>query len=852
MPTLTRSWPSMAAIIGFLVICSASAGDLYNSAPTSSDGIALPKPGDVKGIAAYPANITLKGGDDAAQLIITATLSDGRTQDLSDDVKYTVVDGKTVRVTPSGRIVPTANGTTEIIASYGDKSVRAPVVVTQIGENLPINFTNQIVPIFTKLTCNSGGCHGKASGQNGFKLSLLGFEPETDYTALVKEARGRRLQLASPEHSLLLEKATGAVAHGGGKKMEKDSDEYKLIRRWVAAGAPFGQPTDPTVAKISIYPENRVMSRQNKQQFAVFAHYTDGRIEDITRRAQYDSNDQEIATVDSSGLVRTLGLSGEAAIMARYQGNVITFRAIVPLGLKTPAWQFPSQTIVDQFTDKKWKELGIVPSDVATDATFVRRIYLDLTGTLPTPTQVASFMDDKDAQKRDKLIDRLLDSPEYAFYFANKWADILRVKRGKENGAQIDRAQGTFAFHNWIRESIATDKPYNEFVSDILGATGDETNNPPTVWYKDLQNPEQFVDDTAQVFLGLRIACANCHHHPYEKWGQDDYWSMAAFFARIGKKALPQPGSSPNQQNSNLQVIFTRSSGDVKNKRTGQTAKIKPLDGAPMEVSRDEDPRTKLIDWMIDAKNPFFAKAVANRYWAHFFGRGIVDPLDDMRVTNPPSNPELLDALARNVIDNKFSLKALIKTIVKSRTYQLSAVPNEFNKHDKQTYARYYPKRLAAEVLLDAVCQVTGSPSQFNGLPSDKYAPKRAIQLPDESYSSYFLDVFGRPQRISACECERVSEANLAQALHLLNSDEVQNKLSRAQGRADSLANAKDTRSDAEKIEELFVWAFARKPSPEDMKAALEHLKKYETNKKNAYENILWALLNTKEFIFNQ
>jgi hypothetical protein len=840
MTTFSRSWPTLVALTGLLI-----------AAPASSQQLALPKPNEVQSLAVYPTKIGLNGGDDAAQLIITATLPDGRLQDVTGDVKYTVADGKTVRVTASGRVVPVANGSTEIVAAYGEKSIKLPVAAAHVDENLPINFPNQIVPIFTKLGCNSGGCHGKASGQNGFKISLLGFEPETDFVALVKEARGRRVQTAAPEHSLLLEKAAGIVAHGGGKKMERDSDEFKLIRRWIAAGTPFGNETDPKVTKISIYPEHRVMSRNNKQQFAVYAHYTDGAVEDITRRAQYDSNDQEIAVVESQGLVRTLGLSGEAAIMARYQGHVVTFRATVPLGQKIPDYQFAPLTVVDQFTAKKWKDLGLVPSALATDEAFIRRIYLDLTGTLPTPKQVTDFVSDKNAQKRDQLIDKLLESPEYSYYFANKWADILRVKRGKE-GNSLQRADGTFAFHGWIRDAIVNDRPYDEFVRDILGATGDETKNPPTVWYKDLQQPEQFVDDTAQVFLGLRIACANCHHHPYEKWGQDDYWGMAAFFSRIGKKQVALPSTNPNGQQEILQVIFSRPTGSVNNKRTGQPARIKPLDGNPMDVAGDDDPRLKLVDWMVDPKNPFFAKAVANRYWAHFFGRGIVDPIDDMRVTNPPSNPELLDALAKNLVDNKYSLKSLIKTIVKSRTYQLSAVPNEFNKNDKQAYARYYPKRLAAEVLLDALCQVTGSPTQFGGLPGDRYAPKRAIQLPDESFSSYFLDVFGRPQRISACECERVSEANLAQALHLLNSDEVQTKLSRAGGRADALVNPKDTRKDEEKVEELFLWAFGRKPTPEDMKAAIEHIAKHDKQKKVAYENILWALINTKEFIFNQ
>jgi hypothetical protein len=414
---------------------------------------------------------------------------------------------------------------------------------------------------------------------------------------------------------------------------------------------------------------------------------------------------------------------------------------------------------------------------------------------------------------------------------------------------QPNRAPGTFAFHDWIRDAVASDMPYDRFAREILTATGDENRSPTTVWYKELQNPEQFVDDTAQVFLGQRLACAQCHHHPYEKWSQDDYWGLAAFFGRVGRKNLPQPGGFQNQQLT-IQVIYNMSSGGVTNKRTGQPALMRPLDGKPITADRDEDPRQKLVDWMVAAKNPFFARAVANRYWAHFFGRGIVDPLDDMRVTNPPSNPELLDALAGELAGHKYSLKHLIRTICNSRTYQLSAVPNDFNKHDKQTYARFYPRRLGAEVLYDAVCQVTGSPPAFGGLPQDRHAPKRAIMLPDESFTSYFLDVFGRPQRISACECERVSDANLAQALHLLNSDEVQGKLSQGGGRADTLI--RDKRSDSQKVEELFLWAFARKPTSEQLNAAIQQIEQNKNNKKAAYEDIIWALLNTKEFVFNE
>jgi hypothetical protein len=823
----------------------ARCGDLYKSPAAPTEPTVLPKPEEVQALAVNPTSMVLNGSDDAQQIILSATLAENRTQDLTGDAKYEVGDSKVVRVTSAGRVIPLGNGKTEITASFGDKTTTIPVTVSAVDVNLPINFGNQVVPIFTKLGCNAGGCHGKASGQNGFKLSLLGFDPQVDYDALVKEARGRRLFPAAPEQSLLLLKATGTVAHAGGKRIEVGSDEYKLIRRWIAAGTPFGNKEDPVVTRITVYPEHRFMTRQNKQQFAAFAHYSNGAVEDITRRAQYDSNDTEIAVVEPTGLVRTLAASGEAAIMARYQGHVATFRATVPLGVKIPAYQFAGQTLVDKYTQLKWQQLGLVPSDLCSDGQFIRRVSVDITGTLPTPAEVAAFEADKNPNKRAKLIDTLLEKPEYSYYFANKWADILHVKRR----GQPNLAQGTFAFHQWIREAMVSDKPYDEFARDILTASGDETKFAPTVWYKELVNPEQFVDDTGQVFLGLRLACAQCHHHPYEKWSQDDYWGIAAFFGRLGRKNIPVPGGFQNQPNQ-LVAIFTQSGGNVINKRTGQNAVIKPLDGKPMEIEPREDPRQKLVDWMVAPDNPFFAKAVANRYWAHFFGRGLVDPLDDMRVTNPPSNPELLDALGKDLIEHKYSLKHLVRTICSSRTYQLSSMPNDYNKHDKQTFARYYPKRMSAEVLFDAVCQVTNSPATFAGLPTDKYAPRRAIMLPDESFASYFLDVFGRPQRLSACECERVSEANLAQALHLLNSEEVQGKLAAGGGRAEALA--KDPRPEPEKVEELFLWAFSHKPSPGQLNMALAHLAQNAQNKKLAYENIIWALLNTKEFVFNQ
>ena len=842
MQSHRHAWLALFVALAF---AGTSSAQLYDNKSAKTDQVALPTPAEVQTLTVSPATVTLKGLDDSAQLVVTGNLAGGKMQDLTGDVKYEIANDTVARVTTAGRIMPSTNGTTEVTIRYGDKTAKLTLKNESCDVDLPINFGNQIVPIFTKLGCNGGGCHGKSGGQNGFALSLLGFVPELDYQTLVKENRGRRIFPSSPDSSLLLLKMTGTMAHAGGKRMEVGSDEYKLIRRWIASGAPFGSEKDPTITKIVVSPERAILTRNNRQQFTVMAHYTDGSTQDVTQRAQFESNDTEIAVVEGAALVRSLELSGEAGIMARYLGQVAVFRATVPLGVKIPDYNFEQRTIVDKFTQKKWQTLGIVPSALSSDEQFLRRVYLDLTGSLPKPAQVKEFLADTNKDKRDKVIDRLLESPEYSYLFANKWADVLRVKRR----GQPDRAAGTFAFHSWIREAIAKDKPYDQFAREILAAAGDENQAPPTVWYKELTDPQQFVDDTAQVFLGLRIACAQCHHHPYEKWSQDDYWGLAAFFGRVGRKNAQVLGGVANQQ-SQRQVIFNRGNGNVTNKRTGAAAKIQPLDGEPMEIASDIDPRHKLVDWMADAKNPFFARAVANRYWSHFFGRGIVDPIDDMRVTNPPTNPELLDALADELVKSKFSLKHLVKTIVKSRTYQLSSAPNDFNKHDKQSFARFYPRRMSAEVLYDAVSQVTSTPAAFGGLPTDKHAPNRAIMLPDEAFQSYFLDVFGRPQRISACECERVSEANLAQALHLLNSQEIQDKLTRANARADLLA--KDARPDAEKIDELFMWVFARTPSAEHRQIAMEHITRHAANKKLAYENLLWALINTKEFVFNQ
>lgn len=795
-------------------------------------------PAPAASLAIVPAKAILRGPDSVQQLAVEGVSADGERHDLTTGAKFESSNPSVVTVDPLGTVTSRGDGKATVTARVGSIKAKLRVEVRDFAAGLPINFANQVVPIFTKLGCNSGGCHGKASGQNGFRLSLLGFEPAFDYETLVKEGRGRRLFPAAAEKSLLLTKATAKVPHGGGRKMSADSHEYQVIHRWIASGAPFGKSTDPTVARIEIHPDSRVMHQGSKQQIVVTAHYTDGLTEDVTRWAQYQSNDTEVASVADGGQVETRGLSGQAGVMIRYQSQVAVFRATVPLGLPIAKYPgFPIANLIDSATLTQWKTLGIVPSESCTDAEFIRRASLDVTGTLPTPDETKAFAADVSADKRAKLVDRLLERPEYASYFAVKWSDVLRNKR--ENNATF--ARGTFTFYDWIRENLAQNTPYDKFVRAILAASGTPETAPPVQWYRRLRQTDAFVDDTAQVFLGMRLQCAKCHHHPFEKWSEDDYYGFAAFFGRIGRK----PSAQARMTGRGDEVIFTARTGAVTQPKTGKVMAPKGLGAEPLTVAPGIDPRQKLVDWLADSKNPFFAKAVVNRYWSHFFGRGVVEPMDDLRQTNPPSNPELLDGLANDFVTHGYDLKRLVRTICVSRTYGLSSVPNEFNAKDKQSFARRYPKRMSAEVLLDAISQVTSSPTPFGGLPPGT----RAIELPDESVASAFLDTFGRPKRDTPCECERVSDASLGQSLMLLNSNEVQGKLSAAGGRAEAFV--KDVRSDESKIAELFWAAFGRAPSSGELTSALSHVSKNALKKREAIEDILWALINAKEFQFN-
>ena len=779
--------------------------------------------------------VQIRSRDIRQQLFVTHAAHKSEV-DVTRKVGFSVHPAGVAQVDETGLVTPLADGEAIVKATLNDQSAEIKIVVTGFATPLPINFRNQVVPIFTKLGCNGGGCHGKSGGQNGFKLSLLGFYPEDDYEFLRKESRGRRIFPGAPSSSLLLTKATGRSPHGGGKRMGLDSYEYRMLVRWVEQGMPYGNSDDPEVVGIQCYPETRVMPQNSEQQISVIATYSDGTTEDVTRMALYEPNDAEMAECSETGLVTTLDLSGEVAIMARYQGQVSTFRATVPLGADTS--EIPeANNLVDSAVFNKLRLLGIPPSQISDDATFLRRVSLDITGALPTDAKVREFLASNDAQKRNKLIDQLLDSQEYADHFANKWNFILRNKKSKG-----EDTAGTHLFHRWIRDSIYENKPYDRFVRELITASGEPLMNPAVTWYREVDQVEEQVEDTAQLFLGIRIQCARCHHHPFEKWSQNDYYSLAAFYKRVGKQGIPGVAGGFRDR----QIFHNEGVATANNPRSGAALKPAGLGSQPLEIAAENDPRVHLADWMADPKNPFFAKSLVNRYWKHFFNRGIVEPEDDMRETNPPSNPELLDGLAAQFIDSGFDLKGLVRTICQSKTYQLSSLPNEYNANDKQNFSRYYPRRLSAESLYDAFHTVTKTSENFSGMP----AGTRALQLVDSSNGPYFLKVFGMPQGDTACECERSQDANLAQSLHLLNSKEVQDKISKDGARAATLATD-DKRSHEDRMKELYQIVFARNPRPDELQVAVSYLERHNENPRVGYEDILWALINTKEFLFN-
>ncbi len=708
-----------------------------------------------------------------------------------------------------------------------------------------VSFVNDVVPLLTKAGCNSGVCHAKAgNGQNGFRLSLLGFEPKEDFEYMVKDSRGRRLSLADPESSLLLRKATANLPHGGGLRVQEPSAEYSTLVNWIRQGASNDADTASQLVSVEVQPNHASVKPGTQQQLKVIARYSDERERDVTSTALFESNDSAMAQVTPGGLVQILDLPGKVAVMVRYQSRVSVFNASVPLGAEVRELP-PSRNFVDDSVFANLKELGVPPSPICDDATFLRRVSLDIAGRVPTDEERTHFFASQEANKREQVIDGLIQSSEYADFFANKWTAMLKNRR--DDASDIT---SNFAFHAWVRDSLLANKPYDQMVRELLAATGTVIANPPVVWYKRVKEPKQQVEDVAQLFLGVRMQCAQCHHHPFERWSQDDYYSFSAFFTQVGRKPTATRGED--------MIFHKRGMAAATNIKSGHVLKPAALGDAIPAIAADEDPRLKLADWMSSPTNPFFAKAIVNRYWKHFFRRGLVEPEDDIRETNPPSNPELLAALEQHFIASGFDLKSLVKIITSSNAYQLSAVPNQYNIADQQNYSRYYPRRLQAEVFLDAIDDLTNSRTEFPNLPSGT----RAIALPDNSYNngSPFLKVFGRPENESVCECERVQSSSLAQCLHLINAKDIKSKLATSNGRADRLA--KSDKSSEEKIRELYSAAFSREPRADELNAGKDFLAEprvdavgnpIDPQKANqeVFQDLIWALINTKEFLFN-
>ena len=774
----------------------------------------------------------LRGADARLQLLVTQTQPNGLDADVTRRVTFGAQPGDVVEISASGLVTPLKDGhvTVSALLETG-QSATVELAVSGTTVNQPVSFPGQIVPLFTKLGCNGGGCHGKIAGQNGFRLSLLGFEPQVDHKHLVAESRGRRVSFSAPDRSLLLQKTTNEVPHGGGARTERGSHEYLMLRRWLAQGMPYGTGDEPSVTSIRVFPESRRMMADSRQQLTVLATYDDGHVEDISRAAVYESNDDQMAEVSAEGLVKVGQLVGDVSVMARYQGHVCVFRADIQLRLNAEhQLASDSGNLVDRFVYKKLAALGISPSPVCDDATFLRRATLDIAGRIPTLEETDAFLEETTADKRERLLDRLLGSEDYAVHFAKKWSVILRNRRA---GGALQ--SNNMLFHRWLRDAMRRNKPYNLIVRELLTASGSVESNPPVAWLQHVSDQNERVEDISQLFLGQRIQCARCHHHPYEKWSQEDYARMAGFFSTINRKT----------QTGDVTFVTRIANPSGRHPGNGRTFKPAGLDGDELSIDATDDPRQALADWMTSADNSFFAKSLVNRYWKHFLGRGLVEPEDDLRVTNPPTNPELLDALADSFVASGHNLRTLIRTLCLSKTYQASSSADSSNVIDRRSHSRYYPKRLQAETLLDSIDSVTGSTTGFAGMP----AKTRALELPDTGFNSYFLTVFGQPDSKTACECERSSEANLAQSLHLLNSDQMNQKLIAEGGRAAELAADVETPT-GEKLRRLYKITFSREPTEQEVRTSVEYLAGNE-NQRQAWEDLIWALVNSKEFLFN-
>jgi Protein of unknown function (DUF1553)/Protein of unknown function (DUF1549) len=793
---------------------------------------AAPPSAPLKALSVFPPEVVLEGPRGQQRLGVLGEYADGRRWDLSREARFTSSNPAVVRPDTEGVLHPAGDGDAVVTVEAGGQTASVPVRVTHATAETPVSFTREIVPILTKAGCNSGACHGASLGRGGFRLSLFSFDHAFDHAQIVQSAEGRRVVLSDPERSILLLKPSLQMEHGGGERLPAGSRAYQLVKHWLEDGAPEPDPRAPEVTGLEVWPPKRVLVPGEEQQILVRATWGDGRREDVTATAQFDALNESVASVTPAGLVTAKG-RGETYVMVRFGGQATVVQITLPYARVDPYPAFARHNFIDDHLVAKWQDLGLTPSPLCTDLEFLRRIYLDTIGSLPTPEEIKAFLADPGPDKRRQAIDRVLDRPECVDYWTLKWGDLLRINRDALND------KGMWSFTNWVRACLRDGKPLDEFVRDIVTAEGSTYTEGPANFYRVSRDPADWAESTAQVFLGVRMQCAKCHHHPFEKWSQDDYYGMQAFFVRLGTKNSQEFGLFGQET-----VVFLRPTGEQTHPRKGGVVKPHPLDGPPTDDPFDR--RRKLAEWITAPDNPFFARNLVNRFWGYYLGRGLVEPLDDLRATNPASNPALLDALAKDFVAHKHDLKHLLRAIMNSHAYQLSSAVTPGNAADAANVysARYSVKRLPAETLADALDFATGTREKYQGLPPGT----RAIQLPDSRVRSFLLDVFGRPARVVTCECERTAQPNIAQALHLMNGDFVNRKIAAPGGRVEALAKAK--KSLVEITEELYLVTLSRPPRPDEVAKARDWILAAPTQREGV-QDLLWVLLNSREFLFN-
>jgi hypothetical protein len=763
------------------------------------------------------------------------------------EVKLQSSDEKIVRI-EDGVAIPVANGAATIAATVGDQTATAEVTVTNFDQPFQWSFRNHVESVLSKQGCNAGSCHGARAGQKGFRLTLFGFDVDADYTYLTRQAVGRRIVPSDPGRSLILTKPTGLLPHKGGVRLEAGSLEYRVIAEWIASGVPGPKADDPQIERVDVLPKYSIQTPGLTQQLIVLAHFSDGHVEDATRWAKYTSVQSSVASVDERGKVTITG-PGEAAIKVWYLNHSAMAYLSVPYANEVAPEVFasaPRRNFIDDHVLAKLQALRVPPSPRCDDATFLRRAYLDTIGTLPTAEEARAFLADASADKRDRLIDHLLSRPEFVDYWTYKWSDVLLL-----SGERL-RPKALSTFYGWIRQSVAENKPWDQFAREIVTATGNTHEYGPANFFALHQDPEMMAETTAQAFMGLSINCAKCHNHPLEKWTNDQYYGFANLFSRVRAKGW----GGDYRGGDGLRVVYSDTQGELVQPSRGVPQPPRPLDGEPLAFDDTADRRLAVAKWLTSPENPYFTRAIVNRVWANYFGIGLVEAVDDLRLTNPASNEELLAAAAAFLVENRYDLKQLMRAILQSETYQRASQPLPENKADERFYSRFYTKRLKAEVLLDAIAQATNVPTDFKAATPDNRNPgqpikdiKRAIQLPDSYVDSYFLAAFGKPDRLITCECERSNEPSMTQVLHLYNGDTVNKKLQSAGSAAEKASAEADN---AKVVEEVFLAALARFPAEEEKQPLILELANTKPEeRRQAIEDLYWSVLTSREFLFN-